>query len=745
MWRIHTVQNPHSINVRRHPGLQHPRHRNYKTSDIRTFNGRRLTDVNTSKMVDYLNCFKWDNLNIFDVNSAYESFVTVVQNGMDLFMPEKIVKLKGRNVLHNDWMTKGLLRCTTKCKKLFAKYARSGNETDRLSYTKYRNVLNSTKRRAKITYFNGEFSKNRGNMKKSWKLLNSLLGKCSNKQNIVSYLEVNGLRIHNKSSICNTFNDHFGGVGRKYCDNIPISKKSFEKYLGKKVENSFSFQNVDERNVWDLLRDLCNKNSCGHDNLSNAFIKKIAPGLVSPLTIIINKSLNEQIVPNSMKLAKISPLYKSGVKNLVTNYRPISLLPVFSKLLERVVHDQSANFFDENNVIDDHQFGFRKRHSCSDCVLKFVHDVHKNLLKNNYTMSIHADLSKAFDTLIRKNLFVKLEHYGIRGDSLRWFVNYFSDRKQYVRMGSDRSNNYDLEYGVGQGSILGPLIFQVAINDVYQIGKYSTIIGFADDTTLYHSYHNIVTLLARVKHDLRILIDWFRAHKMSFNPSKTHLMVFSNSMIRGFKSITVDEHDFVRVKQVKFLGITIDEHLSFVTHVDTILKKIDQGIFHLKRLRKLVPKCIKKQIYYSFIYSHLIYGIECWGLFIKNSLCTKINNKINVCIRQINLLKNTASIKSEGLVDGILPFKYVLYLHNMKLMYKKFYHISPNAICKLNFKKCDQTFHDYNTRNRGVYCSINNVFEKLENDWDELDPVIKNMCTVKGFSTKLKNSLMQKK
>ena len=608
--------------------------------------GRDLSDLNINRLIDYLNCFTWENLNMMSVNDSYNMLMTVLKNGMDIYMPEKLIKIKKHKVIRERWMTRNLVKCTNKSKHLYQKYCKTRLEIDQIRYTEYRNVLNKTKKTAKFLYYNEKFVNNRGNMKQSWKILNQILGKCNDKTSVISYLEVNGIRITDKRTMCESFNNHFGSVGQRYSSKIPHSSKSFEEYLGKKNENNLKFQSVTPNEILVILKSICNKNSAGHDDLSNVFVKKLSNGIATPLCYIINKSLHEHTVPVDMKLAKIHPLYKAGTKSLITNYRPISLLPVFSKVLEKVIYQQTSNFFEIHNIIDTHQFGFRPNHSCSDCLLKFVHDIHKNDLLGNHSISIHADLSKAFDTLIRKNLFRKLEHYGLRDDTLAWFIDYFTDRKQYVKLGVHRSNNYDLDFGVGQGSILGPLIFQVAINDIYRISKYSTIIGFADDTTMYHSYHNVVTLKARIKNDLRILIDWFRANKMSFNASKTHMMIFSRNQLRGLDCIDVGDNSFKRTNIVKFLGVLIDDRLSFNAHVDHVLSKINLGLHNLKHTKYLLPKFVKKQIYYSFIYSHMIYGIEAWIHFISEKNCKLLNNKVKQSVRLIANLSNNDNVNT---------------------------------------------------------------------------------------------------
>ena len=196
-----------------------------------------------------------------------------------------------------------------------------------------------------------------------------------------------------------------------------------------------------------------------------------------------------------------------------------------SKILEKIVYEKLYDYLVSNDIFDPHQFGFRSNHSCIDCVTKFSFDVLKNRSLGKHTMACFADLSKAFDSISHNVLFAKLDHYGIRGKTLFWFKSYFNERTQCTKIDSCISNPVSLDYGVGQGSILGPLILSIITFDVFSICKYSTILGYADDMTLYHGMENIVTLFARIKHDLRILIDWFKANKLSLNIDKNKIHV----------------------------------------------------------------------------------------------------------------------------------------------------------------------------------------------------------------------------
>ena len=426
----------------------------------------------------------------------------------------------------------------------------------------------------------------------------------NNKSNISKIRSHNDI-IEDPNNIANIFNNHFSTIGANLAKEIPPSEKNCSDFLGKSNPNSIFFTPTTRYEIIDIVSTLKNNKSAGHDEINNYILKGVILSIADPLEYIFNESLLTGQVPEQMKIAKVIPLFKKGDHLDTSNYRPISLLSTLSKILERIIYKRTINFLKTHNVLTNSQFGFRKNHSTIHALLNFVDKVAHAIDDYSHMIGIFLDFSKAFDTINHKILLYKLSHYGIRGKALEWFRNYLKNRKQYVSLNQNNSSLKEIENGVPQGSLLGPLLFIVYINDFSRSSDILSFILFADDSNVFFSHKNPDCLIETVNSELKKVTQWIRANKLSLNIQKTKYMLFSNTLNTLPTDVIFDDTPLEKVAYTKFLGITVDNKLSWKFHIDNICKTISRNIGIIHRLKFYIPVSSLLMLYSSLILPYI--------------------------------------------------------------------------------------------------------------------------------------------
>ena len=421
----------------------------------------------------------------------------------------------------------------------------------------------------------------------------------------------------NDKVITDAFCDFFSTIGSTYANKIPKTSKKPNDYMKVHSKNSIYLEPTDPEEIDKIVSNLKPKSSSGHDNFTSKLLKSLKTELKTPLSILANISINEGTYPETYKLAEVVPIYKSKSKDDVGNYRPISLLPTFSKILEKLLHKRIYKFLQKNNILYNSQYGFRAKHSTNDAITEFITDVTNNLEKKSNTLSIFLDLSKAFDTIDHNILLTKLNRYGIRGTPLKWFESYLTSRKQYVKINKSKSTINDIACGVPQDSVLGPLLFILYTNDLPNSLEHTHAILFADDTTIYLNSNNINSLYENVNKDLNSLYEWFNTNKLSLNISKTNYMLISNIkqavVVHEKYRVKIGDENIEYKKSLKFLGLIIDENLNWHDHIHYTKNKISKITYSIKMIKHTLPLQNIKTLYETLVQPHMEYGITLWG------------------------------------------------------------------------------------------------------------------------------------
>ena len=465
---------------------------------------------------------------------------------------------------------------------------------------------------AKKLYFSNLFNLIKNDMKKVWTVLNGLVrpGRNRNSNEIKSLL-IDGRIFSDDQEISNILNEHFSTVGSRISSEFEGADHHIHSLS--LCPNSLFLKMITPGDVVRIIDNMKNK-PCNFKFYPIKVIKELKFILSSVLSCLINKSLNTGYFPSKLKIARVIPLHKGGSKSELNNYRPISILPIFSKNFERIVYNQLYSFLEKFKLLNPNQFGFRKNKSTTQAVLNTLEYIYNKLDQSFTVISIFLDFSKAFDCLDHNLLLTKLYHLGIRGLPYRWFESYLSGRKQFVSVNDKISNIASITHGVPQGSILGPLLFLIFINDFPNVNPFFKFSLFADDSTLTCKFNtsNEVIIKNQLETELKIVYGWLKINKIKINYEKSNFIIFSYGKKYNLSRIQFGNDSICSTENTKFLGIIIDKNLNFKSHTSHISNKISKIVGLLFRLNNILPVEALTTLFSTLFVPHVLYGIEVW-------------------------------------------------------------------------------------------------------------------------------------
>ena len=637
------------------------------------------------------------------------------------------------------WMTTKLVKCIRKKHKWF-KLLRSGLIT-RNSYMRYCSLLRKLLTTAERVYYREKFRGVNGNSRGRWKIINSLLGK-SPAQVDVS-LDIDGALTHDKQTVANAFGDYFINIPQNVVSQIPHSDIDGLSHIPRSL-TSLYFNPATVNEISNIIKNIKGSNS--EEDIAIKVLKFGVHCFAPLICTLFNKCFQDGTYPNILKDARVVPVFKSGSKTLISNYRPISILLNINKIFEKLIYRRLYSYIESRNILTNRQFGFRTGCGTETAILQLISDILPAFSNKKFVLCTFLDFSKAFDTVDHGLLLLKLEKYGVRGLALDLIRSYLSDRTQRVVIGGISSEVRNVLIGTPQGSCISPLLFSIYTNDLITFLTNPTNVLYADDTTIVTTAVETISLETITNNYLQRVISWSNFNKLSLNASKSKCVLFTNRYNVIPPTIRINQASIGLVDSYSYLGIDIDSKLKFHVYIDKLTSKLSRICGISYRLAAYFDFQTAKTFYYAFFYSSVTYCLTAWGGCLLYS-----ERGRDLCKLQNKIVKNLFGSFADVPVDQLYATFHILKLVDIYrfraavMMYKMlFFNYTPCILNSLNIHNAD---HEHFTRTRedlvppfprveAVRQSYKYCFIQI---WNSVPNIIKASGTVSSFSRNLSN------
>lgn len=617
-------------------------------------------------------------------------------------------------------------------KKRFTAHS-THSEHDWQKYRDVRNQLKSKIKSTKSTFIKSALSSNRP--KEVWRFVHRIL------KPKMEVLDVN----------VDDLNNHFITTADRLLNSKHDSTTDLLHLLSSlpnnNINDQFVINHISYEDVQNELKNLRSDCSAGFDNISVQYMKPVYDCLASPLTHVINASITANLFPAQWKVNKISPIPKTNDPRCLDDFRPVSVLPLFSKVFERLIAKQICSYIELKYLLKDTISGFRKSHSTCTLMLKLRDDILKSMSKGELTLSIFNDYSKAFDTVQYSTIIRKLHNLGFSHASLEWFISYLSDRLQFVQVNDNKSLINRCNFGVPQGSVLGPILFNLYVSDLQDIDE-GNVCQYADDTTQYEhcKISNLAASVEKAEERLNILNNWSVNNNLLFNPSKTKSILFSSGKMSKLHNLQ-DYNYSIKIKDVpvekvncwKVLGVIFQENLCWKKHIDQVVSSCYKKLFVLKKLKRFTPQRTRKYLAEMLILSKIDYGNVVYANAINSDL-----NRIQKLLKMTCCFVTGRYSNTLDMINlGWLPITQRINYSIIKLAHRAIYVDTFPAYLKLTFKTATRNLRSNSDTHVLNHFGNTKTFRgKSSSLFNELPLTIRSNEKYNSFSKALKSYLL---